>query len=194
MHFTKMPTRYLPSVFAAAMASAPVVHAEEPIAPPTQLDATGLRLSHFMLSVSDLDRSLAFYKALGFEVTGTRPIPARLAPVIGMPTDFVAKLAFMRRDGLVFELVQFDKPRIAAAPSSGIGAQLGIGNFALRVDSVARVVRLITANGGTCFPSTNLKLPSAELMFCSDPDGIRIELSYLDPAAAAQTQAPPAKN
>jgi predicted enzyme related to lactoylglutathione lyase len=74
------------------------------------------------------------------------------------------------------ELVHLAPP--AAKPASaGSGSQLGLANFAFRVDSVDRVAKIVKDNGGAVLDATRTALgPGIEAVFCTDPDGTKLEL------------------
>ena len=61
--------------------------------------------------------------------------------------------------------------------------QLGLTHLSLRVDDVDGLAATIEALGGTVVPATRttFELPEARLdfLYCTDPDGVRIELMDL---------------
>ena len=61
--------------------------------------------------------------------------------------------------------------------------QLGLTHLSIRVDDVAAVAATLEALGGTVLADsrTTFDLPGASLdfVYCTDPDGVRIELMHL---------------
>jgi catechol 2,3-dioxygenase-like lactoylglutathione lyase family enzyme len=137
----------------------------------------GVALANVAISVSDLDRSTKFYQALGFAAGDRHEIPAGLAQkTLGAPADARLDVRFVSRNGMYVELVHFAPPAPKPA-SAGSAAQLGLANFAFRVDDVSRVAALVKTNGGAVLDTTRTALgPGIEAIFCTDPDGTKLEL------------------
>jgi len=150
------------------------------VGPGTTLDSTGMLLANVTLSVADLERSSKFYKALGFEIGDIHPIPPMLNKLLGGGPDMKAEIRFLRRDGVVVELVHLT-PTPKGKAGKGVASALGLAHIAFRVDDVARVVGLIKSNGGTVLEETRTKLGAPgkgnEIVFCTDPDGVRLEIA-----------------
>lgn len=180
-----------PIFLGALLMAAPMDSSKAQVGPNTNLDSTGMMLSDIAISVRDMERSLRFYEALGFEISGSRPIRAAVAKVLELKGPFKARMAFARRNGVVLELVEVSEPAVAKAPTNGIAESLGLGHIGIRVDNVDRVAKIIEANGGKTLPHTRLTGEGRDLLFCTDPDGTRIELIFVDPAYESQAQAPP---
>lgn len=139
--------------------------------------ANGIALANVAISVSDLDKSTKFYEALGFTAGERHEIPPGLAQkTLGVPAETKLDVRFVMSNGMYVELVHLAPP--AAKPASaGSGSQLGLANFAFRVDSVDRVAKIVKDNGGTVLEATRTPLgPGIEAVFCTDPDGTRLEL------------------
>jgi catechol 2,3-dioxygenase-like lactoylglutathione lyase family enzyme len=138
-----------------------------------------LRLSHVGLCVSDLERSLAFYRdALGF-----REVSA--LEVSGAETDRLLELegvelraVYLERDGARIELLCFDSPPSSAEPTRRPLNRLGLTHLSLRVDDLDAAIRAVERAGGSCLEATRIENPRFETraVFVVDPDGQRIEL------------------
>ena len=139
--------------------------------------ANGIALANVAISVSDLDRSTKFYQALGFAAGDRHEIPPGLAQkTLGAPPDTKLDVRFVSRNGTLIELVHLAPPAPKPA-STGAAGQLGLSHFAFRVDDVTRVAALVKENGGTVIESTRTAIgPGIEAVFCTDPDGTRLEL------------------
>jgi lactoylglutathione lyase len=149
--------------------------------PPTDLDESGIRLANFGICVSDLDKSTAFYEALGFEASDIHPIPAPLGHALEAGDDMKLEVRFVRRNGTVIELIHFLNPPPKGKAERRPMNQLGLTHFALRVDDVGRVADIVKKNGGTVIEKSHTKLgppgKGIEILFCTDPNGVRIELA-----------------
>jgi glyoxylase I family protein len=139
--------------------------------------AGGIALANVTISVADLDRSTKFYQALGFAAGDRHEIPPGLAQkTLGAKADAKLDVRFISRNGVLIELVHI-APTITKPASTGAAGQLGLSHFAFRVDDVSRVAALVKANGGTVDDATRASLgPAMEAVFCTDPDGTRLEL------------------
>jgi catechol 2,3-dioxygenase-like lactoylglutathione lyase family enzyme len=149
-----------------------------------------MMFSDVAMTVRDIDRSLKFYEALGFEISGSRAIRAGVAKVLEIKGPFTARMAYIRRNGFVLELVEFTEPTVSRAPTSGLAQGLGLGHIGIRVDNVDRVAKIIEANGGKVLRETRLTGEGRDLLFCTDPDGTRVELIYVDPDSEGAAAAP----
>jgi catechol 2,3-dioxygenase-like lactoylglutathione lyase family enzyme len=143
----------------------------------------GIALANVTIAVSDLEKSTKFYQALGFAVGDVHEPPIKLAAkTLGVPESAKLDIRFISRDGMYIELVHLT-PAATKPASTGSAGQLGLATFALRVDDVARVGALIKANGGTVLEETHAAMGppghSTDFLFCTDPDGVRLELVSL---------------
>ena len=120
-----------------------------------------MRTLHFGLRVADLDRSLAFYTAVGYEVVGSVPETALGAlTMIKLPGDeFVA-----------IELV-YDPARSDAA----VGC--GPSHLVIQVESVDAIVAELAARGVEAeVPTSPDGSDDFRTTWIVDPDGNRIEI------------------
>ena len=122
-----------------------------------------LRPHHIGIIVSDLERSVAFYEALGF-CTAT-VIPS---------DDGSRTITFMELDGMQIELFWYaETPRTVERGER----QLGFVHFALRTDDVERDLAELKAAGFVPDDvETRTVPPRFTLAFILDPDGVEIEL------------------
>ena len=136
--------------------------------------------SHFGICVSDLDRSLRFYCAgLGFEPTQLHQIGAEFGTL--MEIEGVAvRSQFLRRDHLSIELLFYDAPGHVGEPVRRPVNQLGLTHLNFRVDDVDEVAARLRELGGTVLEHTRTTFsPEMDFVYCTDPDGTRIELMKL---------------
>ncbi|HEY6744858.1 MAG TPA: VOC family protein [Mycobacteriales bacterium] len=123
-----------------------------------------MRTLHLGLRVADLDRSLAFYAAVGYEV------------VLSVPDTPLGALTMLKLPGdefVTLELV-FDPDRGEPGP--------GPHHFVIKVESMADTVAALAAAGVEAEPPTS---PDGSADFwtswITDPDGTRIELVQWPP-------------
>jgi len=85
------------------------------------LERMSMRTLHFGLRVADLDRSLAFYSAVGYEVVGT---------VAGTAFGDLTMLKLPDDDFVTIELV-------SGSSRDGAPAGSGLNHFVIKVESLA---------------------------------------------------------
>jgi lactoylglutathione lyase len=120
-----------------------------------------MRTLHFSLRVADLDRSLAFYTALGYEIVGSVPeTPMGRLTMLKLPDD---------------EFVTIDLVHDPTRGEADVGT--GLSHFVVTVESMEAASGAFTARG------VHAKQPvspdgSADFLtsWVVDPDGNRIEL------------------
>ena len=139
--------------------------------------------SHFGICVSDLERSMRFYcDGLGFTVAESHvvgPVFDRL-----MELDALALSSqFLRRDGLAIELLHYSSPEAIGPAERRPMNQLGLTHLSVRVDDVDEVARSLESLGGAVVPDTRTTFELGgnvlDFVYCTDPDGVRIELMHL---------------
>ena len=125
------------------------------------------QLIHTCYRIGDIDRSVAFYKALGFEEVGRLPIRDEAINVfMGLPGDG-ARLELTYNHGV---------------DSYDLGT--GYNHIAVTVDDIdARLDDLRKQGIEPEKPPYTVREGGSRLCFVRDPDGYRIELIEKDPAA-----------
>ena len=120
-----------------------------------------MRTLHFGLRVADLDRSLAFYEAVGYEVVGRVP---------ETPMGSLTMLKLPRDEFVAIELVHDPS-------STDDDAISGPNHFVIHVESMEATVAELAAAG---HPAETPTSPDGSDDFLTtwivDPDGNRIEL------------------
>ena len=146
------------------------------------------RLSHIGICVSDLERSVHFYRdALGFvelkRISASGEQSAQLTGIEGGAIDAV----FLERDGTRLELLHY--PEVGVIPGdTPVPMNLpGLTHLSLRVDDFDNVISQIEAAGGSNLKHSRIENKDwgTRAVFVTDPDGLRIELLDLpgDPNA-----------
>ena len=145
------------------------------------------RLTHVGICVSDLERSLAFYRdLLGFA-------PEHELEVEGEPTDTLLRLrgtklkaVYLARDGVRIELLHFASPT-EPPRHARVMNEVGLTHLSFRVADLDAVVTDLRAAGAQVLDDTILRFPDfgSAACFVVDPDGQLIELVQApgDPAS-----------
>ena len=123
-----------------------------------------MRTLHFGLRVADIDRSLAFYTGVGYEVLGTVPdTPFGQLTMLKLPGD----------DFVTIELVHDPSTR-----DSGRGPH----HFVIQVESMDAATAALAAAGITAEePTSPDGSDEFQTSWVTDPDGNRIELVQWPP-------------
>jgi len=145
------------------------------------------RITHVGIGVSNLERSLRFYRdLLGF--TWEHELD-----VEGEPTDTLLRLRgtklhaeYLTRDGVRIELLHFASPPAPPRPERPIN-QYGLTHLSFRVTDMEKVLEALRAAGERVLEETVIRFPEWQSAACMilDPDGQLIELVQApgDPAA-----------
>jgi catechol 2,3-dioxygenase-like lactoylglutathione lyase family enzyme len=145
------------------------------------------RVTHVGIGVSDLQRSLRFYRdLLGF--TWEHELD-----VEGEPTDTLLRLRgtklhaeYLTRDGVRIELLYFASPPAPPRPERPMN-QYGLTHLSFRVTDMDVVLEALRAAGERVLEETVIRFPEWQSAACMilDPDGQLIELVQApgDPAA-----------
>ena len=137
---------------------------------------------HHGFTVSDLDRSVSFYRdLLGMElvrISERRDLPS-YDSILGYDQVHL-NIAILRHpvNEFILELVQYVRPEVEARPQEN--RYLGASHVAFEVDDVdAMYAQLTEAGFGSINPPTDVDRDGvvvARAMYALDPDGISIEM------------------
>ncbi|OBH96924.1 VOC family protein [Mycobacterium sp. E2733] len=140
--------------------------------------SAGHRLTHIGLCVSELERSVEFYRdALGFEEPGRMrvddPATAQLLDVPGLVLDIV----YLQRDGFRLELLGYSAPGIRKHGRPRPMNAVGFTHLSFRVDDPDELVRRIERYGGRARPERTVTFEGGNRgLMATDPDGNWLEL------------------
>jgi catechol 2,3-dioxygenase-like lactoylglutathione lyase family enzyme len=136
------------------------------------------RLTHVGVCVSDLERSLRFYRdGLGFAHEHD-------LEVAGEPTDTLLRLrgvelkaVYLTRDGVRIELLHFASPPAPPARARTMHER-GLTHLSFRVADLDATLTALRATGERILEETIIRFPDfgAAACFITDPDGQLIEL------------------
>jgi shikimate kinase/catechol 2,3-dioxygenase-like lactoylglutathione lyase family enzyme len=146
----------------------------------------GGRVSHVGVCVTDLERSLRFWRdGLGFTPTHAFDVGPDFGPL--MELEGVAlRSQFLRRDGVTVELLHFTSP-----PAEGDGARRpvnkpGLTHLSVRVADVDAAAARVAQTGGSVLDATRTTFGEGvgltDFVYCTDPDGTRVELMRIPEA------------
>jgi catechol 2,3-dioxygenase-like lactoylglutathione lyase family enzyme len=135
--------------------------------------------SHFGICVSNLERSVTFYcDALGFEKGESHSIGREFARLMDLE-DVTLASQFIRKGTTTIELLGFEDPAPYGDRVRRALNQLGITHLSFRVDDVEAAAAKVVEFGGAVVETSLTTLGSLEFVYCTDPDGVRIELMDL---------------
>ena len=138
--------------------------------------------SHIGICVGDLERSVRFYcEGLGFELVQSHTVGQEFGRLMELD-DVSLQSRFVRRDGVSIELLHFESPGHSGEPVRRPMNQLGLTHLSLRVEDLDAVAAVVESHGGRVIGGTRTTFGSAnelDFVYCTDPDGVRIELMHL---------------
>jgi len=166
-------------------------------------DANGIRLTKYILGVADLDKSYAFYHALGAELSG--------APALGQPAtlpDVVRKLvdvppgtkfrnAMLKIPGADFALEMTEFTNMDVHPGKPRAYDPGAAVLILTVRDIDAALATAKKAGGEIATSGGAPLGigagnNTRVVFVRDPDSYYVE--FVQPTPLPATTAPAGSN
>ena len=135
--------------------------------------------SHVGICVSDLDRSLRFYRdGLGFELSDRFDLDATTVPDLLRSLeidDATTVISQMIVNGpMKVELLHYPGRAPQGTPSASRGLR-GLTHLSFIVDDVDESAAHLVEHGGTILPDTRVNV-GVDIVFLTDPDGTRVEL------------------
>ena len=128
-----------------------------------------MRTLHFGLRVRDRERSVAFYRALGYEVVGE------------VPETGIGYLTMLKLPADEFVTIE-----LAHDPTTKVGSDSHFSQLAIQVESLHEFVAELAARGVIAeAPSSPDGSADFLTSTVADPDGNRIELVQWPPGHAA---------
>jgi len=137
------------------------------------------RLSHIGICVSELERSLRFYRdALEFrELSRLAMEGAGPERLLGLPGGKLEAI-YLERDGTRIELLHYPVAGHQRGESPCPMNRLGFTHLSLRVENLDAVIAAAEKMGGAVLTDTRIDNEAWQsyAVFVTDPDGLRIEL------------------
>jgi len=140
--------------------------------------------SHFGICVCDLERSLRFYcDGLGFEMAESHAIGTEFARLMDLD-DVSVTSQFIRRGPTAVELLAFTDPAPVGDATRRPVHRLGLTHLSFRVRDLEATVQRLVELGGSVVESSRTSIdlgggPPLHFVYCTDPDGVRVELMDL---------------
>ena len=140
-------------------------------------DMPNTTIAHLAICTADLEQSLRFYtEALGFEFLRTiEELSAPFDVLMEIP-DIKLKVHQVQCGGVRLELLGIIEPGTEGDAAPGPMNKLGMTHLTLVVDDVEAAAKRIEAYGGTVRRHTQVDTSFGPLLFCTDPNGVRLEL------------------
>lgn len=148
-----------------------------------------LRFSHLGICVSNMERSLHFYRdLLGFRYVSELNVAGEPANTLLQLQDVKLHAAYLERDGTRIELLHFASPATEGEDASRPFNRSGFTHLSLRVEGLEALLKELAQAGVRVLEDTNVYNPQfrAGAVLITDPDGALIELVEApgDPSAA----------
>lgn len=146
-----------------------------------------LRLTHVGIGVSDMERSLRFYRdLLGFQYEHELRVEGEPSDTLLRLRDVSLHAVYLVRDGVRIELLHFVRPLAPPARPRAMNER-GLTHLSFRVADLEVTVAALRAAGERVLDETIIRFPEFQSAACFivDPDGQLIELVQTpgDPAA-----------
>lgn len=144
--------------------------------------------NHVGHCVTDLERSQRFYRELlGFEVLRQISVPDQPADrLLGIAPPLGMTALYMQRDGLVLELMCFNRPGNPPVRSRPLN-EPGLAHLSFSVEDVAGAASRAAELGGSVVEESNV----GAAVLVRDPDGQLIELVSMAYRASLDAPAGP---
>lgn len=147
------------------------------------------RLFHLAVNSTDLDRSVAFYTRLGFQIVADRTVRnEKVKEAFAVPSGNLRFVHLRLGDdptATLLDIVQWYEPSTAESPGAPPQHQRGITRFAVLTDDTDRVYRELSADGVDFLTKpTTVLTPEGGWKVCLavDPDGVIVQITELVPA------------
>jgi catechol 2,3-dioxygenase-like lactoylglutathione lyase family enzyme len=137
------------------------------------------RLTHLGICVSDIERSLRFYRdVLGCKEVGRLELEDETTAVFNGFQEVKVRAIYLERDGWRLELIEFPVPGWIGPQEPRPMNRVGLTHLSFRVDDLDAACAQVEAAGGGVLHATRLARPGlpTRAIMAYDPDGTRLEL------------------
>lgn len=134
---------------------------------------------HVGITVADLDRAIAFFVGLGFEVEGRMFMEGEFVDtVIGIP-DSRSEIAMLRPPdgGTGLELSTFIRPYHEPGSPTAMSNELGLRNVMFEVDDLQAVIDRLAADGYGLVGGIGQYEQMWRMAYVRGPEGIIVALA-----------------
>ena len=137
------------------------------------------RLSHIGICVSELERSVGFYRdLLGFRELSRLQVGGPEAERLLNIEAVEVQAVYLERDGTRIELLYYPVTGHQGVDGPRPMNRVGLSHLSFRVADLESVVAVAERAGGKCLRETQVDNAARQtkVVFITDPDGLRIEL------------------
>ena len=134
---------------------------------------------HVGITVADLDRAVAFFVGLGFEIEGRMAMEGEFVDtVIGIP-DSRSEIVMLRPPGggTGLELSSFSRPDHEPGSPDAMSNELGLRNVMFDVDDLDAVLDGLAADGYGLVGGVGQYEDTWRMAYVRGPDGIIVALA-----------------
>lgn len=147
------------------------------------------RLFHLAINTTDMDRSLAFYEKLGFNVLADRRVQNEMVKkAFAVPSGdlrFVHLRLGDSEEATLLDIVEWYHPSTAEGFERPQQHQRGITRFAVLTDDTQKVYDELTADGVEFLTEPTIVMTPEggwTVALLLDPDGVVVQVTQLMPA------------
>jgi catechol 2,3-dioxygenase-like lactoylglutathione lyase family enzyme len=148
------------------------------------------RLFHLAINTTDLDKSLAFYKRLGFNVLADRSVVNEKVKEAFMVPSGDLRFIHLRlgdsEEGTLLDIVEWRNPETAPGFERPQQHQRGLTRFAVLTDDTQKVYDELSADGVEFLTQpTTVMTPEGgwKVALLVDPDDVVVQVTELLPAS-----------
>ncbi len=137
------------------------------------------RLSHIGICVSDLQRSVTFYReALGFAELSRLQVEGEQSETLLEIRGGKLEAVYLERDDTRIELLYYPEAGVIDIDPPPPMNRVGLSHLSMRVADIDQAVRDVETAGGHLMGHTRVDNAKwgTHAAFVTDPDGLRIEL------------------
>lgn len=136
-----------------------------------------LAFPHFAICVGDLASTTRFYvEGFGFEAAEGGQAPDGVDRLLGLPGAHVRTQFLQHPQGIRIELWTLENGKVLGEASVPPANQRGRINLCFVVANLEAAATRAVEFGGQRLNDTLIDVGYADVMFCTDPEGTRIEL------------------
>ena len=138
-----------------------------------------LRFTHIGVCVTDLDRSIRFYRdLLGFHLRSELRIDGEHTSKLLRLSDVDLHAVYLERDGARIELLHYQSPGAIGTGQPRPMHERGLTHLSFRVADLKNLMRRLREAGVEILDESHIDIPEFQsgAVFVCDPDGTLIEL------------------
>lgn len=140
------------------------------------------RLLYRSICVSDIERSARFYKeALDFSDFSSSDVSGpEISKQMGLANVALRTRVLKHLDGPMIQLMEFVSPTASGPLERRSTLQYGLVHLSFYVDDIDAAAQRLMDAGGHVFEHTRAHYSEGgtTLLYCTDPDGVRIEFMH----------------